>query len=100
MSRARLKVTRFGDTHVVRCPACSGNDLVNLYVFPWLRAADLADAMWWANWHAAEHTRTRCQSCDRDHKIPPVEVLDQKTAKVGDRLFVRTGPGAWAEAIA
>ena len=52
--------------------------------------------MWWANWHANEHARTRCQTCHRDHDVPGLKVIDGNRVMVGQRTFQRDG-GGWVE---
>lgn len=91
-----LNVTKIGKQWIVTCTRCSGTP------FPFeavVRCAENAwnEAMWWALWHNAEHDRTRCGSCDRDHRVPSVTILDDKAVKVGERMFVRDPDVRWRE---
>lgn len=96
--------TLAGKSHgwLVTCSRCP-DESKPLFLQPLLRADRWADALWWANWHAAEHDRTHCHCCDRPRAVPRITVLDSNTVKVGTRVFIRDGrPGrdTWMELAA
>lgn len=81
----------------VTCDTCkpdSFNDLFGVRSF--VRTAQWSDALWWANWHRAEHQRTTCGCCGHIPPIDPITVLDGNAVRVGERLFLRDGTG-WVQ---
>ena len=93
-----VKVSRFAGAWGVICSRCPELGQL-MWLKPILRAVPEAwdQAMWWAIWHAAEHDRTRCECCGRDRDVPPLMILDARTVKVGERLFVSDPEVGWRE---
>lgn len=100
---AKVRVTR-GPAELgwmVDCDRCPSATAVWPGIFGVIvvRAASFGDAIWWATWHAREHSRTQCPSCVRDREVEPVTVLDRDAVKVGHRRFRRV-PGGWERVAA
>lgn len=80
---------------MVYCNLCDGSWLAR----PWVAAAPGAwdQALWWGNWHDAEHQRTQCESCERHEHIPVAKVHTDRLITIGDRIFTRTYGTSWQE---
>lgn len=78
---------------------CCETDPFALLLRPWIVTHAWSDAVWWANWHAAEHQRLVCPCCGHSPKVASLTPLDQNTVRIGgDRLFRRVR-GGWTEVV-